>query len=42
MSRKTARELAFKVIFAENFQNEEVKPEDIRDALLKERYDLHL
>ncbi len=36
MSRKTARELAFKVIFAENFQNEEVKPEDIRDALLKE------
>ena len=36
MSRKTARELAFKVIFAENFQNEEVSPDEIRSALLKE------
>ena len=36
MSRKTARELAFKVIFAENFQNEEVSPDEIRNALLKE------
>ena len=36
MSRKTARELAFKVIFASNFQNEEISPEDIINALLKE------
>ncbi len=36
MSRKTARELAFKVIFASNFQNEEISPEDIMNDLLKE------
>ena len=36
MSRKVARELAFKIIFAENFQNEEINPEDIVNALLKE------
>lgn len=36
MSRKTAREVAFKIIFASNFQNEEITPEDMLDALLKE------
>lgn len=36
MSRKVARELAFKIIFAENFQNEEIIPEDAVTALLKE------
>lgn len=36
MSRKTAREVAFKIIFASNFQNEEITPEDMMDALLKE------
>ena len=36
MSRKTAREVAFKIIFASNFQNEEITPEDMIDALLKE------
>lgn len=36
MSRKTAREVAFKLIFASNFQNEEVTSEEIIDALLKE------
>ena len=36
MSRKTAREAAFKVIFASNFQNEEITVEDMMDALLKE------
>lgn len=36
MSRKVAREYAFKIIFAENFQNEEVNPEEIILALEKE------
>ena len=36
MSRKTAREVAFKIIFASNFQNEEITPESMMDALLKE------
>ena len=36
MSRKSAREVAFKIIFASNFQNEEITPEDMMDALLKE------
>ena len=36
MSRKSARELAFKVIFASNFQNEELSPEDMMDNLLNE------
>lgn len=36
MSRKTAREVAFKIIFASNFQNEEITPENMMDALLKE------
>lgn len=36
MSRKTAREVAFKIIFASNFQSEEITPEDMMDALLKE------
>ena len=36
MSRKVARELAFKIIFAGNFQNEEIIPEDAITALLKE------
>ena len=36
MSRKTAREIAFKIIFASNFQKEEIKPEEIMEALLKE------
>lgn len=36
MSRKVARELAFKIIFAGNFQNEEIIPEDAVAALLKE------
>lgn len=36
MSRKVAREIAFKIIFAENFQNEEINPEEVVGALLKE------
>ena len=34
MSRKTAREVAFKIIFARGFSNEEVVPEEMADALL--------
>ena len=34
MSRKTARELAFKIIFALNFQDEELKVEDMIPPLL--------
>lgn len=36
MSRKTAREIAFKLIFASNFQSEEVTSDEMIDALLKE------
>ena len=36
MSRKTARELAFKMIFASNFQTEELSYEEMMDALMKE------
>lgn len=36
MSRKSAREVAFKVVFASNFQNEEINLEEIMIALLKE------
>ena len=36
MSRKSAREVAFKIIFASNFQNEEITPEDMIDVLLRE------
>lgn len=36
MSRKTAREVAFKMVFASNFQTEEISPEDMIEALLKE------
>ena len=36
MSRKTAREVAFKMIFASNFQVEEIIPEDIAEEILKE------
>lgn len=36
MSRKVARELAFKIIFAENFQNEEINTEEVMTALIKE------
>ena len=40
MSRKTAREVAFKVIFASNFQSEELNPEEIMVALKKETENL--
>lgn len=36
MSRKTARELAFKLIFASNFQNEEVISEEVINSLIVE------
>ena len=36
MSRKIAREVAFKIIFASNFQTDEIFLEDIIDSLLKE------
>lgn len=36
MSRKVARELAFKIVFASNFQDEEINTEDMVTALLKE------
>lgn len=36
MSRKVAREIAFKTIFSLNFQGEEVNPEEIIDSEIKE------
>lgn len=36
MSRKVARELAFKIIFAENFQSEEINTEEVLENLIKE------
>ena len=36
MSRKSAREVAFKVVFAGNFQNEEINIEEMMAAILKE------
>lgn len=36
MSRKVAREFAFKIIFAENFQNEEINPEEVIPSLASE------
>ena len=33
MSRKVARELAFKIIFAENFQSEEINREEVLENL---------
>ena len=36
MSRKTAREVAFKIIFASNFQTDEIIPEKIIENLLRE------
>lgn len=36
MSRKVAREFAFKIIFAENFQNEEINPEEVIPSLANE------
>lgn len=36
MSRKAARELAFKIVFAANFQDKEDSLEDITASLLKE------
>lgn len=35
MSRKLAREIAFKIVFASNFQNEEINLEEMMIALLK-------
>ena len=37
MSRKISRELAFKIIFAANFQEEEINTEDMVAELLKEK-----
>lgn len=36
MSRKVAREIAFKTIFSLNFQSEEVNPEEIINSEIKE------